>query len=81
MEKVLIVDDDISFCTMLKSFLKKKGFLADDVYSHQDALKLSSYNSYKVILTDFRLPDKSGIELLKDIRKRNEHAVVIVMPA
>jgi len=81
MEKVLIVDDDISFCTMLKSFLKKKGFLADDVYSHQDALKLSSYNSYKVILTDFRLPDKSGIELLKDIRKRNEHAVVIVMTA
>lgn len=81
MEKVLIVDDDISFCTMLKSFLKKKGFLADDVYSHQDALKLSSYNSYKVILTDFRLPDKSGIELLKDIRKKNKNAVVIVMTA
>lgn len=81
MAKILVVDDDVTFCIMLKSFLGKKGFSVDEAYSYQDAIKQLSSESYDVILTDFRLPDKSGMELLKDIHQKNPQAVVIIMTA
>ncbi len=66
---------------MLKSFLVKKGFEANEAFTCQDALKLLSERRYDIILTDFRLPDRNGLELLRDIRAKNAESIVILMTA
>lgn len=81
MKRILIVDDDVSFCVTLKSFLNRHGFETSEAYSFQKALESFSSNHYDVILTDFRLPDKDGIELLNIIKEKSPHSLVILMTA
>ncbi len=81
MQKILIVDDDVSFSITLRTFLTRQGFEVDEASSAQKATEKISANSYDVILTDYRLPDKNGIELLKAIKEKTPHALVILMTA
>ncbi|MBW6479447.1 MAG: sigma-54 dependent transcriptional regulator [Bacteroidales bacterium] len=81
MARILIVDDDVNFCIILKSYLGKKGFETDEAFSYHEAIGLIKVKSYDVILTDFRLPDKTGMELLTDISDNNPQSVVIIMTA
>ena len=81
MAKVLIVDDDVNFCVILKSYLGRKGYEADEAHTCNDALRLLQKGVYDVVLTDFRLPDKNGLELLKEIKDNKSDAVVILMTA
>lgn len=81
MLKVLIVDDDINFCSILGSYITRKGFEVKEAYNCNDALHILGATNFEIILTDFRLPDRNGFELLQDIKTRNPNAVVIVMTA
>ncbi len=81
MTRVLVVDDDVSFSITLKTYLERQGFQADEASSFQKALEIISVNRYDVILTDFRLPDKNGIELLKIIKEKSPRSLVILMTA
>lgn len=77
--KVLIIDDDPTFLMMLKNFLSKKDFNTRTGISANDALQILKKESFDIILLDFKLPDKNGIDLLKDIKKLNYQAPVILM--
>ena len=70
MSKVLIIDDDPTFCLMLKSFLNKKGFNAHEVHNARQSIKAIQQEDFDIILTDFRLPDINGLDLLKSIKTR-----------
>ena len=80
-KKLLIVDDDLSFSITLKTFLNRKGFDTDEASAYHKAMEKVSANTYDVILTDFRLPDKNGIELLKSIKEKSPGSLVILMTA
>lgn len=77
--KILVVDDDISFCVMLKTFLEKKGFAVTNVFSTKEAETALENDSFDIVLTDIRLPDKDGIELLKLIKSKSFSTQVILM--
>lgn len=77
--KILVVDDDISFCIMLKTFLEKKGFAVTNVFSAKEAETALENDSFDIVLTDIRLPDKDGIELLKLIKSKSFSTQVILM--
>lgn len=79
MPKVLIVDDDPTFCLMLKTFLSNKGYDVKEFFSANAGLKALREEPFDILLTDFRLPDKDGIELLKDAKAFNPHLPVILM--
>ncbi len=79
MKKVLIIDDDPTFLMMLKNFLEKKGFLARGGISANDALNILKKERFDIILLDFKLPDKNGIDLLKDIKEINLDVPVLLM--
>ena len=80
-KKVLIVDDDVSFLITLKTFLARHGYETDEASSYQKALDKIQTTSFDVILTDFRLPDKNGLELLQSIREKSLQSLVILMTA
>ncbi len=79
MAKILLVDDDTTFCLMLKTWLAKKGFSVEDAFSAESALKKLQSETFDIVLTDLRLPDKDGIFLLKSIKKCHAGTQVILM--
>ena len=79
MANILIVEDDVAFCTMLQTFLRKKDFRVSSVYSATEALSRLSREEYDVIISDVRLPDKEGLEILREVKSKGLHAEVIMM--
>lgn len=79
MNKILIVDDDPTFSLMLKSFLGNKGFEVSEVFTANKALKIIKEQKFNVVLTDFRLPDIDGLELITELQKVISGIPVILM--
>ena len=79
MKRILVIDDDPTFCTMLKTFLTNKGFGVREAFSAAESLKAMRLEQFDIALCDFRLPDKDGLELLKDIRLLKPKLPVIIM--
>jgi two-component system response regulator HydG len=79
MAKILVVDDDSSFCIMLKTFLSKKGYDVVEAFSVSEAQKIFRTDEYDIILTDYRLPDGSGLDILKDIKSIRPETGIIIM--
>ncbi|WP_299218971.1 sigma-54 dependent transcriptional regulator [uncultured Aquimarina sp.] len=79
MSKLLIVEDDVAFCTMLKTFLQKKGYEVSTSFSGNEAVLQIQEHTFDIVLTDVRLPDRDGITLLDDIRAKNPKTQVVIM--
>ncbi len=79
MSKVLVVEDDVAFGTMLKTFLEKRDYKVSLVYSAAEAFNKISANKFDLVLTDVRLPDNDGLEILKNVKEENPSTQVIVM--
>ena len=80
MSHILIVEDDLTFATMMQTWLRKKGFDVDRVSSVSAAARqLTDTLSFDLILSDLRLPDHDGLFLLEWMRKHNLRIPFIVM--
>jgi len=80
MAKILIVEDDLAFGTMIQTWLKKKGFEVERTTSVKAALRLlEEKGNQDLILSDLRLPDHDGLTLLQWIRKHGKATPFIVM--
>ncbi|MEX1193283.1 MAG: sigma-54 dependent transcriptional regulator [Brumimicrobium sp.] len=79
MKRILIVDDDVDICTLLKRFLERNNFKVDTAFKGSDGVLKANQNKYDVILTDFRLPDMDGIEVLRAIKKIDPSIPVIII--
>ena len=79
MPSILILEDDITFSLMLKTWLGRKGFEVSSVSSVSDARSRIEDASFDLILSDLRLPDGDGIDLLKWIKENNFLIPLIMM--
>ena len=79
MARILVVDDDSSFCIMLKTFLSKKGHSVSEAFSVSEALKQFAADEFDIVLTDYRLPDGSGLDILREVKSQKPEAGVIIM--
>lgn len=80
MPRILIIDDDLTFATMIHSLLKKKGYEVEKVSRVSAAVKLlESGKMFSLVLSDLRLPDKDGLFLLKWMRKAQLATPFIMM--
>ncbi len=79
MTKILIVDDDTTFCIMLKKWLEKRGFEVESAFSYNDAVKQLVKMEFDLVLTDLRLPDRDGIDLLREIKEKRPATQVLLM--
>ena len=80
MPHILIVEDDLTFATMMQTWLRKKGFDVDRMSSVSAAARqLTDTPNFDLILSDLRLPDHDGLFLLEWMRKHNLRIPFIVM--
>jgi DNA-binding NtrC family response regulator len=77
---ILLVDDDKAMTAMLKKILERKcRCCADTASSGMEAIQLISQNRYDAIVTDVRMPDIDGIELLRIAQKKDPSISIVVM--
>ena len=79
MTSILIVEDDITYGMMLKTWLGKKGFQVTSASNIARAQKHIESETVDLILSDLRLPDKDGIDLLKWLGEHGLQIPLIIM--
>ncbi|MBW6534813.1 MAG: sigma-54 dependent transcriptional regulator [Mariniphaga sp.] len=81
MAGILIIDDDTFICKTIQKQLVNKGLQADIAFSGSAGLKLLKKKSFDLILCDFRLPDKDGMEILQEVKRMNIQSPVVIITA
>lgn len=79
MNRILVIDDDVAFCKMLSSFLTRNHYDVQTAYSAQSAKELAVEHSFDLFITDLRLPDDDGIDLMVTLLQLYPTTPVILM--
>lgn len=79
MPSILIVEDDLTYSLMLTTWLGKKGFQTHAVSSVADAKLWLAKSPTDLILSDLRLPDEDGMNLLKWLKEEGKDIPLIMM--
>lgn len=79
MLSILIVEDDITFSLMLTTWLGKKGFVVRSSSSVSDAKRKLGEEAFDLVISDLRLPDSDGIDLLKWLKNTHPSLPLIMM--
>jgi PAS domain S-box-containing protein len=65
---VLVVDDEPFLVDIARNYLEKNNFCTDCAYSVDEALQKIDRHPYDAVVSDYQMPEKDGIELLKQVR-------------
>ncbi|MBD0723867.1 sigma-54-dependent Fis family transcriptional regulator [Flavobacterium sp. L1I52] len=79
MLKILIIEDDVSFGKLLEKFLIKNNFEVRTTFSASEARLAIQNEAFNLVLTDLRLPDADGIDLLAEFKAIFPQLPVILM--
>jgi DNA-binding NtrC family response regulator len=78
---ILIADDEQSQRLILSGYLKQKDYNIFEAASGAEALKITDSNLIDIVLSDFRMPDLNGIELLIKLKEKNPEIAVVLITA
>ena len=79
MRKILILDDNLTICLMLRSWLQKEGYDVEIASSGKEALQLIRTTPFDMVLSDIRMPEIDGFEFLSIIKRYDSDILVIMM--
>jgi two-component system, NtrC family, response regulator HydG len=79
MYNLLIIDDDKDICLVLSKFLSKNNYAVDVAHKGEEGLQLLRGATYNVVLCDYRLPDFTGVEMLRKIKLLQPLVPVIII--
>jgi len=79
MKKIVVVDDEADICFLLKRFLSKNDFIVETAQNGKDGLELIESFEPDLVMTDFRLGDITGTELLNAIKSKRPRVPVLII--
>ena len=79
MPKLLIVDDEVDVREFAKNFFKKRNIEVFTSSGGQDALNIIETQKPDLVLLDVRMEEMSGVEVLKELRKKNNPIKVVMV--
>ena len=79
--RLLLVDDDTAMRQMLESLFRKEGYVVSEAASASAALELARATNFDVVLSDIKMPGKSGLELVGELRTLLPDTPVVLMTA
>ena len=79
--KILIVDDERGLCAGIQEALKREGYIVDAANDAPTALKMIGEQLYNLVVTDMKMPDLSGLQLLKEAKQKSRDTQFILMTA
>lgn len=78
MERILVVDDDPGFCRLLVAILAGEDYTVETAVSVAEALRAGDRAHFHLVLTDLRLPDGEGTDLLRKWRERDDTPFIVI---
>ncbi|NVK62982.1 MAG: sigma-54-dependent Fis family transcriptional regulator [Flavobacteriales bacterium] len=79
MAKILVIDDDLDICVLLKRFLKRNNFEVEIAHSGKKGLAAQKKDAFDVVLCDYRLPDMDGLEMIPALKQNDPDSEIIVI--
>ncbi|MBU1193844.1 MAG: sigma-54 dependent transcriptional regulator [Proteobacteria bacterium] len=78
---ILVVDDETSMREFLDVLLSKEGYKVSEAKNGKAAITLIHKNDYDLVLSDIRLGDVTGLEVLKEAKRKNPDTIVVMISA
>jgi len=78
---ILIIDDEVAIRESLETLLEFEGYSVKSAETGEDGLARLNEQTFDLVLLDFALPDRNGLEILADIRSRDSQLAVIMITA
>ena len=75
--RVLVVEDDPQINKFLKASLESERFLVDSTHDGEEGLYLARTNDYDIIVLDYVLPSKTGLEICTELRTEGKTTLII----
>lgn len=79
--RVLLVEDEKALAAALSKIMSKNNILVDVSHDGEEGSMLAQKDIYDVIILDIMLPNKSGLEILKELRAKNKKTPVLFLTA
>jgi DNA-binding NtrC family response regulator len=79
--RLLLVDDDEEACRLLAEVLERSRSVVPALSADEALTKVEDAGPFDAVLTDLRMPEKSGLDLLRVLRERDPGALVLVLTA
>ncbi len=79
--KLLLVEDEEDLSAIVAKELQQSGYAVDTAYDGEEALYMYDVNEYDLIVLDLNLPVIDGLEVLKEIRKKDTHTKILILSA
>ncbi len=81
MSELLLIDDDTELCDLLSRWLSQEGFQVSACHDAHSARSLLTQSSPDAVILDVMLPDGSGLDLLKHLRREHPELPVLMLSA
>lgn len=79
--KILIVEDEAELLASINSYLRSEGFLCETAATYQVASELLELYEYDCVVVDINLPQGSGLDLIRELKKKRSNAGIIIVSA
>ncbi len=79
--RILIVEDEKTLNTTLSEGLRELGYQTDEAENMKDAEYFIGIRNYDLVLTDWMLPDGSGLEIIDQVKDKSQRTAVVVISA
>lgn len=77
--RLLVVEDEKDINNLIALHFQREGFIVDQVYDGVSGLNLALKNDYAVMILDWMLPGKSGIDILKELRQSKKSTTLAII--
>ncbi len=78
---ILLIDDDLNLGKVISYQLQQQGYHVDTVLNGRAGLKKFKRNAYDVVISDIKMPDMDGIEVLQEVRRLDKQVVFLLITA
>jgi two-component system response regulator TctD len=79
--RILLVEDNLTLASWLAKSLQQSNYNVDTVHDAADAEQALAFTEYNLVILDLGLPDKTGLDVLEQIRNRGNEVPVIILTA
>ncbi|MBL8211053.1 MAG: sigma-54-dependent Fis family transcriptional regulator [Bryobacterales bacterium] len=79
--RILIIDDEADIRESLETLLSLEGYLVEEAVNGTDGLRRLEQSNYDLVLLDLMMPDRSGMEVLKEVRERDTETPICMITA
>jgi len=78
-KKILVIEDNELMCSILKELLENAGFTVIDAPDGKVGMRLYRENDVDLVITDIIMPEKEGIETIRELKQENPDVKIIAV--